>query len=452
MLPFPREETLSNLSTVVIVGRPNVGKSTLFNRLLGRRKALVHDMPGVTRDRNLAIVQREGRSFQLVDTGGLLGATEDPLISLVEDQVAIAIEGGDRVLFVVDGKEGLLPIERDLAARLRKLGKPVALVVNKVDAPGHELRGAEFHALGLSPVFTVSAEHGGGMEPLWDFVLEGIPPEEEAEEADPLRPAEEGPIKVAIVGRPNVGKSSLLNRLLGEERALVSEIPGTTRDPIDVTVRAAGREFTVVDTAGIRRHAKTGPGAEILSVVLARRALEQCHVALLVLDASQKPGHQDAHIAGLIEAARRGVVLILNKWDLVKGEGASREVEEAVLEKFAFMDYLPIVRVSARSGRATEKVLPAAARAYRNYAQALPTAALNKKLQQIVLRVSPPTIQGKELKLRYVTQTGQAPPILTVFTNSKVPPPVNYSRYLKKELRQAYDLLGSPLILKFRKE
>jgi GTPase len=440
------------LSTVVIVGRPNVGKSTLFNRLLGRRKALVHDMPGVTRDRNLAIVHRDGCSFQLVDTGGLLGATEDPLISLVEDQVGIAIEGGDKVLFVVDGKEGLIPLERDLASRLRKLGKPVALVVNKVDAPGHEIRSAEFHALGLQPIFTVSAEHGGGMDPLWDFVLEGLPVEEETDEEEAPERGLEGPIKVAIVGRPNVGKSSLLNRLIGEERALVSDIPGTTRDPIDVPFRAAGKEFVVVDTAGIRRHVKTGPGAEILSVVLARRSIEQCHIALLVLDASQKPGHQDAHIAGLIEAARRGVVLVLNKWDLVKGETAAREAEEAVLEKFAFMDYLPIVRVSAHSGRGTDKVLPAAARAYRNYSQVLPTAALNKTLKLIVQRVSPPTLQGKELKLRYATQTGQAPPILTIFTNSKVPPPVNYSRYLKKEFRQIYDLLGSPLILKFRKE
>lgn len=450
------EVSVSSIATVVIVGRPNVGKSTLFNRLLGRRKALVHDMPGVTRDRNLALVRHEGRAFQLVDTGGLLGATQDPLITLVEDQVAIAIEGGDKVLFVVDGKEGLIPLERDLAARLRRLGKPVALVVNKVDVEGHEARAAEFHALGLSPVFAVSAEHGGGMDPLWDFVLEGMVPEEGDEEEIPdarsSQGAPTGPIKVAIVGRPNVGKSSLLNRLLGEERALVSEIPGTTRDPVDVPLTVGGKDFLLVDTAGIRRHSKTGPGAEILSVILARRALEQCHIALLVLDASQPPGHQDAHIAGLIEAARRGIVLVLNKWDMVKGEATSKSVEEAVIEKFVFMDYLPLVRTSAHSGRGTDKVLPAAARAYRNFAQAMPTAPLNKALQAIVGRVSPPTIQGKELKLRYVTQTGQAPPILTVFTNSKVPPPVNYARYLKKEIRQAYHLEGSPLIIKFRKE
>lgn len=456
MLPFPLEVSVPSIATVVIVGRPNVGKSTLFNRLLGRRKALVHDMPGVTRDRNASLVRHEGRTFQLVDTGGLLGATQDPLITLVEDQVAIAIAGGDKVLFVVDGKEGLIPLERELAARLRKVGKPVALVVNKVDVEGHESRAAEFHALGISPVFAVSAEHGGGMDPLWDYLLEGLAPEEdELEEpvadSGPQGPPA-GPIKIAIVGRPNVGKSSLLNRLLGEERALVSEIPGTTRDPVDVALSVAGQDFLLVDTAGIRRHVKTGPGAEILSVILARRSLEQCHIAILMLDASQPPGHQDAHIAGLIEAARRGILVVLNKWDLVKGEQASRSVEDAVREKFVFMDYLPLVRTSAHSGRGTEKVLPAAARAFRNFAQVLPTAPLNKTLQTIVTRVSPPTIQGKELKLRYVTQTGQAPPILTVFTNSKLPPPVNYARYLKKELRLAYHLEGSPLIIKFRKE
>ena len=443
------------LQTVVIVGRPNVGKSTLFNRLFGRRKALVHDMPGVTRDRNVAIVRHEGHVFQLVDTGGLLGGTEDPLISMVEDQVAVAIEGGDKILFVVDGKEGLIPLEKDLAQRLRKVGKPVALVVNKVDVDSHQPRASEFHALGIASIFAVSAEHGGGLEPLWDFILEGVEPEEEddddSEEGAPSDPTL-GPIRVAIVGRPNVGKSSLLNRLLGQERTLVSAIPGTTRDPIDVPLHAHGKEFVLVDTAGIRKKSKTGPGAEILSVVLARRAIEQCHIAILVLDASQPPGHQDAHIAGLIEADRRGIVVVLNKWDLVKGELAAKDVETAVLEKFAFMDYLPLVRVSAHTGRSADKVLPAVARVHRHFAQAFTTSSLNRTLALVMGKLSPPTIQGKELKLRYVTQTGQAPPILTVFTNSKVPPPVNYARFVKKEMRQIYDLEGSPLILKFRKE
>lgn len=439
---------MSSLPCVVIVGRPNVGKSTLFNRLIGRRKALVHDMPGVTRDRNVAVVEHEGRLIQVVDTGGLLGATEDPLINLVEEQVSVAIAGGDKVLFVVDSQVGLIPLERELASRLRKLGKPTALVVNKVDVPLHGARAAEFHQLGLAPVLPVSAEHGGGFEELWAYIEEGLP-------KAPSEPADEAPgsaIKVAIVGRPNVGKSSLLNRLLGEERALVSAIPGTTRDPVDSAVSHEGQDFLLVDTAGIRRQAKSGKGAELLSVILARRSLEQCHVALLVMDASQPPSHQDAHIAGLIEEARRATVLVLNKWDLIRGEARSKEVEEAVREKFSFMDYFPLVRVSAKSGRHTDKVWPAVTQAHRNFAQVFPTATLNKNLSLIVGRVPPPSIQGKELKIRYATQTGSSPPILTLFTNSKFPPPEAYTRYLKNQLRACYSLEGSPLIVKFRKE
>jgi GTP-binding protein len=347
----------------------------------------------------------------------------------------------------VDSKEGLLPVDKELARRLIKVGKPAALVVNKVDAPSHMPRSAEFHELGLSPLFTVSAEHGVGTEALWAFMTEGLVPEEEAPE-----PKAGEPIRVAIVGKPNVGKSSLLNRLLGEERALVSEIPGTTRDPVDSPLRSGDQDFLLVDTAGIRRKGKTGHAAELLSVFLARRSLQDCHVALLVLDASGPPTHQDAHIAGLVEEARRAAVLVLNKWDLVGGEERAKEFEDAISEKFAFMNYLPKVRVSAKTRRHVDQVLPAVLRAYRNFAQSFPTSMLNKTLQDIVSRVSPPSVQGKELKIRYATQTGTAPPILTLFTNSKFPPPDAYSRYLKNRLRQAYSLEGSPLIVKYRKE
>jgi GTP-binding protein len=249
-----------------------------------------------------------------------------------------------------------------------------------------------------------------------------------------------------------VGKSSLLNRLLGEERALVSEIPGTTRDPVDSLLSRGGRDFLLVDTAGIRRKSRGGQAAEVLSVILARKSLANCHVALLVLDASGPPSHQDAHIAGLIEESRRAGILILNKWDLVGGEERAKELEESLTDRFAFIDYLPRVRVSAKTGRHVDHVLPAAERAFTNFAQTLPTAGLNKALADIVRRVSPPSVQGKEFKVRYATQTGTAPPILTIFTNSKFPPPENYHRYLKNQLREAYDLEGSPLIVKYRKE
>jgi GTP-binding protein len=438
---------LSRLACVVIAGRPNVGKSTLFNRLLGKRKALVHDKPGVTRDRNVAVVSREGKTFQLVDTGGLLGATEDPLIRMVEEQVEVALAGGDKILLVVDAKDGLIPLERELAARLRRLGKPAALVVNKVDDPRHLPKAAEFHALGLAPVFAVSAEHGAGMDELWDYLTADLPQEEGQE-----GPAPADAVKVAIVGRPNVGKSSLLNQMLGEERSMVSDIPGTTRDPVDSLLVHEGRPYLMVDTAGIRRRSRTGEGAELLSVILARKSLQNCHVALLVMDASRPPTHQDAAIAGLIEESRRAGLVVLNKWDLVKGKAKAEEVEQAVRERFVFADHLPVARVSAKSGRGVDRLFPAVQRIHEAYSQVFPTAQLNKHLERIVGRASPPSIRGKELKIRYATQTGAAPPILTIFTNSEAPPPEAYVRYLKNQLRLCYSLEGSPLILKFRKE
>ncbi len=442
---------MSRTYSIVIVGRPNVGKSTLFNRLLGRRKALVHDLPGVTRDRNVAVLERGDAVVQIVDTGGVLGETEDMLSGLVEEQVNIAIAGGDFILHVVDAKDGMLPLDRELARRLIQSGKQCSLVVNKVDVPAHIPRSAEFHALGIEPVFPLSAEHGIGMEELWDYI-DGEIRALGVEPPSPASGARIDPIKVAIVGRPNVGKSSIMNRLLGEDRSLVSDIPGTTRDPVDSYIRTPDRDFILVDTAGIRRKSKTGRGAEILSVILARRSLEQCHVALLVVDASQPPSHQDAHIAGLIEGARRGAILVLNKWDLIGGEENGKRVVEAFRDKLTFIDWLPIVRTSAKTKRHVERILPHVQRVYERYAQTFPTAALNKTLGDLVARVSPPSVQGKEFKIRYATQTGKAPPILTLFTNSRFPPPDAYTRYLKNRMREIHDLEGSPLILKYRKE
>ncbi len=438
---------MESLGTVVIVGRPNVGKSTLFNRLIGRRKALVHDQPGLTRDRNVALVVREDHPIQIVDTGGILGESEDLLATLVEEQVNLAVAGGDRVLLMVDAKEGLLPLDREIALRLRKAGKATALVVNKVDVPGHLPRGMEFHELGMDQIFFVSAEHGLGLDEVWDYILEGMPA--------PVEPPAAAPgeaIRVAIVGKPNAGKSSILNRILGEERALVSEIPGTTRDPVDVPLSLDGQDFLLVDTAGIRRKSRNAQAAEVLSVILARRSLEQCHVALLILDASGMPTHQDAHIAGLIEASLRGALVVLNKWDLVGDPERAKELEETVAERFSFIGWMPTVRTSARTNRHVDRLLPAVARVYRNFSQQFPTATLNKNLEKIVRAVSPPSVGGKDLKIRYATQTGSAPPILTLFTNSRFPPPDSYHRYLKNRIRECYDLEGSPLVLKYRKE
>ncbi len=435
--------------SLVIAGRPNVGKSTLFNRIAGRRKALVHNLPGVTRDRIVETASHEGRKFQLVDTGGILGASEDPIHSLVEEQVNIAIAEGDHILLVVDGEEGLLPVEKEIAAKLRQAGKRITLVVNKVDDAKHFMRASDFYRLGIERVFPVSAEHGHGVQELLDEVLMDVP--KEPEEEAPLDAPVDGSIKVAIVGRPNVGKSSLLNCILGKERALVSSVAGTTRDPVDAPFAFGGRDFVLVDTAGIRRKSKTDKGAELLSVLLAKRALGNCHVALLVVDASQPPSHQDAHIAGLAEEAKRAIVVVLNKWDLVSGEKAAKEAEEAVREKFAFCEWAPIVRVSAKSGRGVEKLFPRVVSTYEHFAGTFPTAVLNKALQEVVRKVSPPAVQGKLFKIRYATQTGTAPPSLTVFTNSIAPPPLAYSRFLKNRLREFFPLEGSPLIIKYKK-
>lgn len=441
---------MSRTQSVVIVGRPNVGKSTLFNRLLGRRKALVHNLPGVTRDRNMALVKRDGFSVQIVDTGGVLGETESPLFSLVEEQIAIAIAAGDLILHVVDARDGLTPLDAELARRLIVSGKRAVLVANKVDVPAHETGVAEFYALSLDPVIPISAEHDRGIEELWQFIVselhlqENVTPEEE-------RPFE-GPIRIAILGKPNVGKSSLVNRLTGDNRSLVSEIPGTTRDPVDTPITWQGKDLVLIDTAGIRRKSKTGRGAEILSVILARKNIHDCDVALLVMDASAPISHQDAHIAGLIEAQRRACVVVLNKWDLVEGSGHAKEIEKNVSEKLVFMNWFRLVRVSAKTKRHIDRILPVVSESFGAFSLNIPTAVLNKALEEIFLRIPPPAFRGKQLKIHYATQTGTAPPIITIFTNSRYSPPDSYSRFLKKRLREIFPLEGSPLILKFRKE
>jgi len=434
------------VATVVIVGRPNVGKSTLFNRLIGKRKALVHNEPGVTRDINYSEAESEGRKFLLVDTGGIHGASEDPLHSLVEEQVLLAIEGADLVLFLVDGKEGVLPVEKELANRLRASGKKIILLVNKIDEESHRTREHDFYTLGIPSMVAVSAEHGRGIEEVLSLVRNAIPETETAEEG-----RDDSRIKVAIVGKPNVGKSSILNRILGEKRALVSEIAGTTRDPVDSLIKIGGREFALVDTAGIRKKSKTEKGAEILSVILARKALENCHVALLVVDASKSPSHQDAYIGGIIERAQKAGVLVLNKWDLVEGEKEKKETELLFREKFAFAPYMPFVKVSALTGRGMKNLFPKAVSVYDNFERQFSTSELNRVLGVITRQVAPPSVKGKEFKIRYGTQIGHGPPRLALFGNSDAPPPESYMRYLKNRLSEVFGLEGTPLILHFRK-
>lgn len=433
------------MATVAIIGRPNVGKSTLFNRIAGRRKALVHNQPGVTRDLNYIEAIAEGKKFLLVDTGGIVGATEDPLHSLVQEQAEMAIENSDLILFLVDSKEGLLPIEKELAVKLRRSKKKIILVVNKMDDEKHKLKENEFYALGIEPLFSISAEHGNGIDELLEEIAKNIIEDETKEE-------EREAIKIAIVGKPNVGKSSVLNRILGKKRSLVSEIAGTTRDPVDETIVLHDKIFTFIDTAGIRKRSKTEKGAEILSVILARKALESCDVALHVVDASLPPSHQDAYIAGLIGESRKGGIILLNKWDKIISEKEAKETELLFEEKFDFVPYIPQIKVSALTGKGFRSIFPKINSVYKSFRMKVTTSELNRALNEVSRGVAPPAVSGKEFKIKYGTQVSTSPPRFILFTNCEEDPPENYIRYIKNRLYEIFKVEGSPLIINFRRK
>lgn len=433
------------MATVAIIGRPNVGKSTLFNRIAGRRKALVHNQPGVTRDLNYIEATAEGKKFLLVDTGGIVGATEDPLHALVQEQAEMAIENSDLILFLVDSKEGLLPIEKELAVKLRRSKKKIILVVNKMDDEKHKLKENDFYALGIEPLFSISAEHGNGIDELLEEIAKNIIEDETKEE-------ERETIKIAIVGKPNVGKSSVLNRILGKKRSLVSEIAGTTRDPVDETIVLHDKIFTFIDTAGIRKRSKTEKGAEILSVILARKALESCDVALHVVDASLPPSHQDAYIAGLIGESRKGGIILLNKWDKIISEKEAKETELLFEEKFDFVPYIPQIKVSALTGKGFRSIFPKINSVYNSFRMKVTTSELNRALNEVIRGVAPPAVSGKEFKIKYGTQVSTSPPRFILFTNCEEDPPENYIRYIKNRFYEIFKVEGSPLIINFRRK
>lgn len=433
------------MATVAIIGRPNVGKSTLFNRIAGRRKALVHNQPGVTRDLNYIEATAEGKKFLLVDTGGIIGASEDPLHSLVQEQAEMAIENSDLILFLVDSKEGLLPIEKELAVKLRRSKKKIILVVNKMDDEKHKLKENEFYALGIEPLFSISAEHGNGIDELLEEIAKNIIEDETKEE-------EREAIKIAIVGKPNVGKSSVLNRILGKKRSLVSEIAGTTRDPVDESIVLHDKICTFIDTAGIRKRSKTEKGAEILSVILARKALESCDVALHVVDASLPPSHQDAYIAGLIGDSRKGGIRLLNKWDKIISEKEAKETELLFEEKFDFVPYIPQIKVSTLTGKGFRSIFPKINSVYKSFRMKVTTSELNKALNQVIRGVAPPAVSGKEFKIKYGTQVSTSPPRFILFTNCEEDPPENYIRYIKNRFYEIFKVEGSPLIINFRRK
>jgi GTP-binding protein len=428
---------------VAIVGRPNVGKSTLFNRLVGRRRAIVHDLPGVTRDRIVDVARLgEGPAVDLIDTGGLMPRRDDPLG--LGDQVLLAVDESDVLILVVDGRAGPVPADQVVLDALRGRGKPIVLAVNKGDVREARAGAAEFHRLGLEPIL-ISAEHGTGIDALVERVRELLPTEPPAQEKEA---ADAGPT-VAIVGRPNVGKSSLLNRLVGAERVLVSPVAGTTRDPVDTVVTWDDRPFVLVDTAGIRRRSKVSGAPEDLAVMMAQRQIERAQAALLVLDAAQGVTSGDLAIAGAIHERARACVVVINKWDLLDDEARER-LEKSWGRLAEILDEPARVNISAKTGRGVERIFPQLARTLEDYHRTIETRRLNEVLERAMERHHAPAIDGRPWKVFYGSQVGTAPPTFMLFATRSLPQRSTVRRFLENFLRRELGLGGVPIRLVIR--
>ena len=436
---------MSAPSRVAIVGRPNVGKSTLFNRISGKRLAIVDSVAGSTRDRNVSPVEWNGKTFELVDTGGILEELDTPLDEQVGRQVDVAIDEAQLLCWVVDARAGLLPEEQYLGKRLRTISDRVLLVVNKIDTAQHMPQAGEFHKLGFPELFEVSAEHGLGVAELLDAIAAHVPESAELAAPDELR--------IAITGRPNVGKSSLLNRLAGEERAVVNDVPGTTRDAVDTVLEVDGDTFRFVDTAGIRRRGKIPNQADRLGVMYAERAIQRAHLCLLVLNATAGVTSEDASIGAKIEDAGRGAILTFNKWDLIEGrEAEAKELELVAREKLPHLSFAPIVFLSAVTGRGMKNLLPRIREVREQQLVRVSTPELNRFLEAASARLPPRAKDGKEVKFFYVTQTGVSPPRFVVFGNrSRSELDATYPRYLARRLRETFGFEGTPLRVALRK-
>jgi GTP-binding protein len=432
---------------VAVVGRPNVGKSTLFNRFISERKAIVEDIPGVTRDRLYADAEWNGREFSLVDTGGFDPEGDELYPSLIKNQIDIAIEEADLILCILDGKEGLMPHDEDVIELLRKVKKPVIFAVNKVDHKKHEEAALEFHRLGIEGFIVISALQGRNVNELLDRIVELLPAYQAIEEI------EEDIIKVAVLGKPNVGKSTLINKFLGEERLITSPVPGTTRDSIDTYVTRDEKKYLLIDTAGIRRKSKITFSVEKHSVFRAVRAMERADIALLMIDAEEGPTHQDARLARLIADKGRACIVLLNKWDLVPSDVAQTPgVDEILKDELLAVDYAPVLIISAITGRGVEKIFDEIDRVFKNFSQRITTKKLNHFLKSIVEKTPPPIYKGKEIKFYYISQPLTEQPTFVIFTNRISGVPENYKRFLENRLREEFDLEGTPIKLIFRSE
>ena len=433
---------------VAIVGRPNVGKSMLFNKLTGHRTSIVEDTPGVTRDRIYGDCEWCGRTFSLVDTGGIEPGTDSDMLKLMRRQAEIGIELADCVVMVVDVRSGVTAADQDVATMLKKSGKPVALAVNKCDSVGPVNPDVyEFYSLGIGDLFETSAVHGHGTGDLLDWCLEQFPEEEEEEEESEI-------IKVAIVGKPNVGKSSLLNRILGEERVIVSNVAGTTRDAIDSYFENETGKYCLIDTAGMRRKSKVDDVIEKYSNMRSINAIERADVCLILIDANDGVTEQDTKIAGLVHEAGKAAIIVVNKWDAVadKETNTMRDKEQDIRRDLAYMTYAPIVFLSALTGSRVDRLFPTIQDVFSQNTSRITTGALNSVLADATARVQPPSDKGRRLKIYYMTQASTKPPHFVIFCNDARLFHFSYQRYLENQIREVFGLQGTPVRLTIRQK
>ena len=431
---------------VAIVGRPNVGKSTLFNKLIGDRLSIVKNEPGVTRDRLYRETEWSGKEFLLVDTGGLEPRTNDFMMSKIKQQAQVAIDEADVIIFLVDGKAGITGLDEDVANVLRKQDKKVVVAVNKIDNYMKDQENIlEFYALGFEDVIGISGEHKTNLGDLLDAVVEKFDDEKEVEEEDSL--------KIAILGRPNAGKSSLVNKLLNEERSIVSDMAGTTRDAIDSSLKYDGDKFTLIDTAGIRRKSKVEDSIEYYSVLRAVKSIKRADVCVLMLDATELLTDQDKRVAGLIYEERKPIIIAVNKWDLIeKNNNSVKEFTDLVKADLSFLDYAPIVTISALTGKRTINILEQARFINEEYHKKITTGLLNQILAEIIAQNPVPTRKGRAVKINYATQVSQAPPKFVFFSNNPDLIHFSYQRYIENKLREYFGFEGCPIDIVFNRK
>ena len=432
---------------VAIVGRPNVGKSMLFNKLTGKRLSIVEDTPGVTRDRLYAQAEWRGRTFDLVDTGGIEPGTDDQILSFMREQAEIAIASATVIIFVCDIRTGMTAADQEVAGMLQRARKPVVLAVNKMDSTGHtDPDMYEFYNLGLGDPYSVSAVHGHGTGDLLDACFEFFPSEEQEEEGDDV-------VKVAIIGKPNVGKSSLVNRILGQERVIVSDVAGTTRDAVDSYLKKDGQTYLIIDTAGMRKKSKVDDRVEKFSVLRAIMAIERSDVCIIMIDAQEGVTEQDTKVAGLAHEAGKACIIVVNKWDTIEKDGKTMQrMEEDIRRDLSYMPYAPVVFISALTGPRVNRLFSLIDNVVNQAAMRIPTGVLNQVLGDAQARVQPPTDKGKRLKIYYMTQIGVKPPHFVIFCNDAKLFHFSYQRYLENQIRATFGLTGTPVRITIRQK